>query len=84
MVVGVLNLDGSVNTEQLHRIRQTAQGLVLTFHRAIDVCNSYMEALEDTIACKCDRILTSGQQSSALRGTVLLYEYSLVCYYYII
>jgi copper homeostasis protein len=61
-----------VNVEQLRRIRRESADMTLTFHRAIDVSRSYMDALEDVIACKCNRLLTSGQQSSALKGTVLV------------
>jgi copper homeostasis protein len=68
VVVGVLTPDGSVNIPQLKLIREESEGILLTFHRAIDVCHAYLDALELIIDCNCDRILTSGQQSSALRG----------------
>lgn len=71
VVVGVLDISGNVDIDQLNRIRTESEGMLLTFHRAIDVCSSYHEALEMIINCGCDRVLTSGQQRSALKGVLV-------------
>ena len=46
--------------------------LGITFHRAFDVCRNPMQALEDIIAMGCNRLLTSGQEPSALKGIPML------------
>ena len=48
------------------------RGLSVTFHRAFDCAAEPFRALEDVIALGCDRLLTSGQQSTAPRGRELL------------
>jgi copper homeostasis protein len=53
---------------------EAAQGLSVTFHRAFDVCIDPHRALEELIALRVDRILTSGQQPTALQGLPLLKE----------
>lgn len=50
--------------------RQLSKGMILTFHRAFDVCaEDQDDALETIIALGCDRLLTSaGPQSDVLRN----------------
>lgn len=72
IVVGFLNSDGSVNKEQLKEIVQLAKPMNVTFHRAFDMCNDPFIALEDIVECGCNRLLTSGQQSTALKGFDLI------------
>ena len=54
------------------------QGLVkrpsVTFHRAFDRCRDPFRAMEEIIGLGCDRILTSGQATTALEGAALLKE----------
>ena len=49
-----------------------AKPLQVTFHRAFDVANEPFEALEAVIRTGAVRILTSGQENSALDGAELL------------
>ena len=51
---------------------QHAKGMAVTFHRAFDHCQDTEEALEDLIELGFDRVLTSGQQPTALEGADLL------------
>ena len=44
----------------------------VTFHRAFDVAVDPMQALEDIIEMGIERILTSGQQQTAMEGLPLL------------
>ena len=55
-------------------LMEHAKGLSVTFHRAFDRCADPRKALEELIAQGFDRILTSGQQPTALEGTPLLKE----------
>lgn len=72
VVVGFLHEDGSVNTDYCRRAMEAAHGMEVTFHRAFDRCASWPEALEQIIECGFHRILTSGQQTTALQGVETL------------
>jgi copper homeostasis protein len=45
-----------------------------TFHRAFDFTNDPFKALEDIISTGADRVLTSGQQPTAIQGEHLIRE----------
>lgn len=49
-----------------------AQGMVVTFHRAFDLCRDPYIALEQLIELGCDYVLTSGQAPNALQGVTIL------------
>lgn len=72
VVVGFLHEDGRVNTDYCHRAMEAARGMEVTFHRAFDRCAHWPEALEQIIECGFHRILTSGQQPTALQGVETL------------
>ena len=71
-VSGCLRADGTLDTEANTLLMSHAKGMSVTFHRAFDRCVNPQEALEELIAQGFDRILTSGQQPTALQGTPLL------------
>lgn len=74
IVTGVLDKFGNVDKESMRVLMNEAAGLSVTFHRAFDMTNDPFKALEDIIGLGCGRILTSGQQSTALKGKDLLKE----------
>lgn len=74
IVIGLLTTDGQVDIERTKQLVEVAGSLGVTFHRAFDRCHSPFQALEDIIDCGCERILTSGQQPTAVQGAALLSE----------
>ena len=55
-------------------IRKMTMGMVLTFHRAFDVCRDPFQSLNDIIELKCDRLLTSGCENTAFEGIECLQQ----------
>ena len=74
VVFGCLRPDGSLDTEANAMLMEHAKGLSVTFHRAFDRCNDPRRALAQLIELGVDRVLTSGQQPTALEGVPLLKE----------
>lgn len=74
VVLGVLDADGGVDMARCRALIAAANGLGVTFHRAIDVSRDPLQALEDIIALGCGRVLSSGAQPSAATGAALLRE----------
>lgn len=72
--VGVQEIDGSIDTERLKRIVEWAGPMGVTCNRVFDCAPNPFEALEEIIACGCERILTSGLKSAAPDGSALLNE----------
>ena len=72
VVIGCLCADGSLDMDANRRLVEAAQGMSVTFHRAFDRCNDPRCALEQLIELGVDRVLTSGQQPTALEGAPLL------------
>lgn len=72
VVIGLLTPDGSVDKERTARLVELAYPLGVTFHRAFDRVQHPMEALEDVIACGCERILTSGLKPTAVEGAEMI------------
>ncbi|MDR0498654.1 MAG: copper homeostasis protein CutC [Holophagales bacterium] len=74
VVIGILKPDGTVDVERTRQLVTMARPLSVTFHRAFDMAKDPFEAMEAIISIGCERILTSGQESSSLEGADLLAE----------
>ena len=74
VVIGALTADGDIDTALCRRLIDAADGMSVTFHRAFDMCRNPQQALEEMIALGCDRVLTSGQATTAEAGIRLLKE----------
>jgi copper homeostasis protein len=72
VVIGVLDADGEIAADACRDLIYAARGLGVTFHRAFDLARDASAALEDVIALGCERILTSGQATSAAEGTATI------------
>ena len=72
VVIGILNQDGTVDVERTRTLVELARPLSVTFHRAFDVSRDPFEALEALVNLGIDRVLTTGQESSALEGLDLI------------
>ncbi len=68
VVIGCLKPDGTLDLECMKRLIDAAGPMEITLHRAFDVCRDPYEALEQAIELGIGTILTSGQESSSLKG----------------
>lgn len=71
---GVHLQNGEIDTERLKRIVEWAYPMGVTCHRVFDATPDPFKALEEIIDCGCERILTSGQKSTAPEGIGMLAE----------
>ena len=72
IVIGLLNPDGTIDKARTAQLIDLARPLSVTFHRAFDMMVDPHQALEDLITLGVDRVLTSGQENSALEGVELI------------
>lgn len=72
IVIGCLTKNGDIDIELTKELIKYAGNMSLTFHRAFDRCREPFKALEEIISLGFDRILTSGQASTAEKGIDLL------------
>jgi copper homeostasis protein len=72
VVLGILNADGTIDTERTKRLVDLASPMEVTFHRAFDRCKNPLLALEEVIKTGCKRILTSGQVPNAADNLPLI------------
>jgi copper homeostasis protein len=72
VVFGMLNPDGTMDTQRCKELVQIAKPMGTTCHRAIDMVRDMNAALEDCIGCGFDRILTSGGKPKAIEGVDMI------------
>ena len=66
VVIGLLNRDGTIDIVRTSALIEAAYPLGVTFHRAFDRCKDPFAALEILIEIGCERILTSGEETSVV------------------
>lgn len=74
VVFGCLTAKGDVDMAAMKKLMNAVGDMNVTFHRAFDMCKDPFKALEQIIELGCTRILTSGQESNAVKGIPLLKE----------
>ena len=74
IVIGMLNPNGTLDTERMSALMTYGDGCGVTLHRAFDVCRDAHEALRTAKELGVDTILTSGQQACCADGAALLRE----------
>ena len=72
VVIGLLNRDGTIDKSRTAALIALARPMSVTFHRAFDMVADPQQAVADLIDLGVDRLLTSGQESSALEGLDLI------------
>ena len=76
IVIGLLNMDGTIDMTRTSELVELVYPLEVTFHRAFDRCKDPFAALEELIEIGCQRILTSGQKPTVSEGVDLIAELS--------
>ncbi len=74
VVIGLLTADGAVDVPRTRALIELARPLTVTFHRAFDMARDPFLALEALIDLGVDRLLTSGQEETAIEGLDLIAE----------
>lgn len=74
IVIGALTEDGDVDTAVCRELISAAGGLPVTFHRAYDMARRPHDAFAAVAELGVDRLLTSGQEATALAGAALIAE----------
>lgn len=72
VVFGMLNANGTIDTDRTAKLVEISRPMSVTFHRAFDVCRDPLEALDALMNIGVDRVLTSGQEPTAEGGCELI------------
>lgn len=72
IVCGSLYEENDLNFVQTRLLIEKSRPLPFTFHRAFDEVNDPFKTLEMLVALGADRVLTSGQKTTAEKGLLLL------------
>ncbi len=72
VVFGTLLPDGNIDIDRCRILSDLAKPMTVNFHRAFDRVSDPFIALEQLIQCGFQRVLTSGQRSTAMEGIDLL------------
>ncbi len=68
VVLGLLTREGKIDMERTKKLVERAGGMDVCFHRAIDMSEDILKAMQDIIDCGCVRVLSSGGANSAPQG----------------
>jgi copper homeostasis protein len=68
IVLGCLRPEGTIDAAATRDLIARARPLPVTFHRAFDMTRDAFEALEALVDLGVERVLTSGQEKTALEG----------------
>jgi copper homeostasis protein len=71
-VLGILDLDGKIDTQRTKQLVELAAPLQVTFHRAFDMTGDLTESLRQVQTTGAHRILTSGGKQTAAEGVLEL------------
>jgi copper homeostasis protein len=71
---GVLRADGGIDLDRCAEVMRLVGGRAAVFHRAFDVTPDPAEALEQLIDLGVRRVMTSGQEATALQGISRIVE----------
>lgn len=74
VVFGILHPDDTIDIERNAFLLEAARPMKATFHRAFDCIPNAKEGLEQLIELGFERVLTSGQEASAISGKQLIKE----------
>lgn len=72
VVLGILDMEGRVDTGRTRRLVDLAAPLKVTYHRAFDMSSDLFQALEDLHTTGVNTILTSGGKPTAIEGVETL------------
>ena len=74
IVSGILNRDNTIDIEKTQELVALTKPLSFTFHRAFDCVINPFESIKELKKIEVDRVLTSGQNTSAEKGIKRLIE----------
>lgn len=74
VVLGALTVDGRVARGAVAALLEAAEGLAVTFHRAIDCTRDPVGAVEELASLGVPRVLTSGGAPTAVEGAGTIRE----------
>lgn len=75
IVFGALTRDGNIDLEMTQLVFDCAKDMDFTFHRAFDLCQNPLEAIDQLKEMGIKRILTSGQKPTAPQGAENIASY---------
>ncbi len=68
VVLGILDLDGNIDTRRTRELVELAAPMRVTFHRAFDMSRDLLKSLRDLQSTGVHCVLTSGGKSTAAAG----------------
>ncbi len=72
VVIGLLDREGNIDLTRTAELVELSRPMAVTFHRAFDVCADPFKAIDQLAEIGVDRILTSGQEATAVEGSELI------------